>query len=91
MVHILLEWLDDILSRIRKIRLRNSIVVPILLVLISVVLFVFVAGYYVNKSVFYSVFEEREGNKARNIHLTIKSIVSTEVQRISSIAKILLV
>ncbi len=89
MMTILLEWLEDILSRIRKIRLRNSIVVPILLVLISIVLFVFVAGYYVNKSVFYSVFEEREGNKARNIHLTIKSIVSTEVQRISSIAKIL--
>ncbi|MGE5844201.1 MAG: PAS domain S-box protein, partial [Syntrophaceae bacterium] len=50
---------------------------------------ILVTGYYINESVFYSVFEEREGNKARNIHLTIESIVSTEVKRISSIAKIL--
>ena len=47
------------------------------------------AGYYINKSVFHAVFEERESNKARNIHLTIESIVSTEVNRISSLAKIL--
>ncbi|MGB7630081.1 MAG: ATP-binding protein [Candidatus Deferrimicrobium sp.] len=47
------------------------------------------AGYYINKSVFHAVFEERESNKARNIHLTIESIVSTEVNRIASLAKIL--
>ncbi|HZL97374.1 MAG TPA: cache domain-containing protein [Terriglobales bacterium] len=39
--------------------------------------------------VFHAVFEERESNKARNIHLTIESIVSTEVNRIFSLAKIL--
>jgi len=40
-------------------------------------------------AVFHAVFEERESNKARNIHLTIESIVSTEVNRIFSLAKIL--
>jgi len=83
------EFREDILMRIRKIRVRNSIAIPILLVLLSIALVVLVTGYYVNKSVFYSVFEERESNKARNIHLTIESIVATEVNRISSIAKIL--
>ena len=80
---------EDFLMRIRKIRVRNSIAIPIVLILLSIGLGILVAGYYINKSVFYSVFEERESNKARNIHLTIESIVSTEVKRISSLAKIL--
>jgi PAS domain S-box-containing protein len=75
--------------RSRKIRFRNTIAIPIMLILLSIAVVVLVTGYYVNKSVFYSVFEEREGNKARNIHLTIESIVSSEVQRISSMARIL--
>ena len=83
------EFREDFVMRIRKIRVRNSIAIPIILVLLSIALVVLVTGYYVNKSVFYSVFEERESNKARNIHLTIESIVATEVKRISSIAKIL--
>jgi PAS domain S-box-containing protein len=80
---------EDILIRIRKIRVRNSIAIPIVLILLSIAMVVLVTGYYVNKSVFYSVFEERESNKARNIHLTIESIVATEVKRVSSFAKIL--
>jgi len=80
---------NDFLMRTRKIRVRNTIAIPIVLILLSIALGILVTGYYVNKSVFYSVFEEREGNKARNIHLTIESIVFTEVKRISSIAKIL--
>lgn len=83
------EFLTDFLTRIRKTRVRNSIALPIVMILLSIALVILVAGYYVNKSVFYSVFEERESNKARNIHLTIESIVSTEVKRISSMAKIL--
>jgi PAS domain S-box-containing protein len=86
---VLLDWREDFLMRIRKIRIRNSIAIPIVLILLSIAMVILVAGYYINKSVFYSVFEERESNKARNIHLTIESIVSTEVKRISSIAKIL--
>ena len=86
---VLSEFLKDFLTRIRKTRVRNSIALPIVMILLSIALVILVAGYYVNKSVFYSVFEERESNKARNIHLTIESIVSTEVKRISSMAKIL--
>jgi signal transduction histidine kinase len=83
------EFLKDFLTRSRKFRVRNSIAIPIVMILLSIALVILVTGYYVNKSVFYSVFEEREGNKARNIHLTIESIVSMEVKRISSMARIL--
>ena len=83
------EFLKDILMRIRKTRVRNTIAFPIVMILLTIAVVILVTGYYVNKSVFYTVFEERESNKARNIHLTIESIVSTEVKRISSMARIL--
>jgi len=83
------DFHKDFLMRIRKTRVRNSIAFPIVMILLTIAVVILVTGYYVNKSVFYTVFEEREGNKARNIHLTIESIVSTEVKRISSMAKIL--
>ncbi|MBE0569389.1 MAG: response regulator [Deltaproteobacteria bacterium] len=69
--------------------MRNSIAIPIVSLILVIGSGVLTAGYYINKSVFHTVFEERESNKARNIHLTIESIVSTEVTRISSLARIL--
>ena len=83
------DFRADFLMRIRKLHIRNTIAIPIVLILLSIALGILVTGYYINKSVFYSVFEERESNKARNIHLTIGSIVSTEEKRIASFAKIL--
>ena len=83
------EFLGDVRARIRKLRPRNTIAIPIVLLLLFIGAGILTAGYYINKSVFHSVFEERESNKAKNIHLTIESIVSTEVNRISSLAKIL--
>ncbi|MGE5285475.1 MAG: ATP-binding protein [Actinomycetota bacterium] len=77
------------MEKIRKLRPRNTIAIPIVLLLLLFGAGILTAGYYINKSVFHAVFEERESNKARNIHLTIESIVSTEVNRISSLAKIL--
>ena len=79
----------DVRARIRNLRPRNTIAIPIVLLLIIIGAGILTAGYYINKSVFHAVFEERESNKARNINLTIESIVSTEVNRISSLAKIL--
>ncbi len=76
-------------ARICKLRPRNTIAIPIVLLLIIIGAGILTAGYHINKSVFHTVFEERESNKARNIHLTIESIVSTEVNRIASLAKIL--
>ena len=83
------EIFGDVRARIRKLRPRNTIAIPIVLLLLFIGTGVLTAGYYINKSVFHAVFEERESNKAGNIHLTIESIVSTEVNRISSLAKIL--
>ena len=83
------EFLGDVRARIRKLRPRNTIAIPIVLLLLFIGAGILTAGYYINKSVFHAVFEERESNKARNIHLTIESIVTTEVNRISSLAKIL--
>ena len=79
----------DVRESVRKLRPRNTIAIPIVLLLLFIGAGILTAGYYINKSVFHAVFEERESNKARNIHLTIESIVSTEVNRISSLAKIL--
>jgi PAS domain S-box-containing protein len=81
--------LADVLEKIRKVRLRHSIAIPAVLLILFVGAVILTAGYLINKSVFYTVFEERESNKARNIHLTIESIVTTEVNRISSLSKIL--
>ena len=83
------EIFGDVRERIRKLRPRNTIAIPIVLLLLFIGAGILTAGYYINKSVFHAVFEERESNKARNIHLTIESIVSTEVNRIASLAKIL--
>ena len=83
------EIFGDVRERVRKLRPRNTIAIPIVLLLLFIGAGILTAGYYINKSVFHTVFEERESNKARNIHLTIESIVSTEVNRISSLAKIL--
>jgi PAS domain S-box-containing protein len=83
------EIIGDVRARIRKLRPRNTIAIPIVLLLLFIGAGILTAGFYINKSVFHAVFEERESNKARNIHLTIESIVSTEVNRIASLAKIL--
>jgi len=83
------EIFDVVRGRIRKLRPPNTIAIPIVSLLLLFGAGILTAGYYINKSVFHAVFEERESNKARNIHLTIESIVSTEVNRISSLAKIL--
>jgi PAS domain S-box-containing protein len=83
------EIFGDVRARIRKLHLRNTIAIPIVSLLLFIGAGILTSGYYINKSVFHAVFEERESNKARNIHLTIESIVSTEVNRISSLAKIL--
>ncbi|HZW37646.1 MAG: ATP-binding protein [Deltaproteobacteria bacterium] len=71
------------------IKFRNSIAIPIILILLSLTTAILVAGYYINEQVFYNVFEEREKSKASNINLTIESLISSEVKRISSFAKVL--
>src|SRR4030042_133776 len=76
----------DVRVNIRKLRPRNTIAIPIVLLLLFIGAGILTAGYYINKSVFHAVFEVRERNIARNIHLTIESIVSTEGHRISSLA-----
>lgn len=70
-------------------RYKNSIAIPITLFFLLIVAGIFAAGYFVNKNVFYTVFEERESNKAKNIHLTINSILSLETKKLSSLSKIL--
>ncbi|MCL2103222.1 MAG: PAS domain S-box protein [Syntrophorhabdaceae bacterium] len=72
-----------------NIRLRISIVFPIVFLLLFIGASLLVAGYLINKSVFHTVFEERERNKARNTHQAINSFVSQETTRISELADIL--
>jgi len=73
----------------RFFKFRNSIAIPIILILLSLTAGILAAEYYINKQVFYNVFEEREKSKASNINLTIESLISSEVKRIGSFAKVL--
>jgi PAS domain S-box-containing protein len=72
-----------------RLRIRNTVAIPIVLLLLSLTLGVLVSGYYVNKRVFRDVFEERERNRAKGIHLTIESLVSREEKRVSDFASVL--
>lgn len=71
------------------VRFRNSIAIPLILFFLSIVVGIFLAGYFINKSVFYHVFEDRESNKAKNIHLTIGSILEMETKKLSSFSNVL--
>jgi hypothetical protein len=44
----------DFLKRLRKLRPRNTIAVPVVSILLLITLGIFTAGYYINKSVFYT-------------------------------------
>ncbi len=79
----------ELRARILALCPRNTIAIPVVVLLLFIGAGILTTGYYINKSVFHAVFEERESNKAKNIHLTIESIVSTEVNRIASLGKIL--
>ncbi len=70
-------------------RLKNSIAIPLILFFLAIVLGIFVAGYFVNEKVFYRVFEERESNKAKNIHLTVGSILSLETRKLAGFSNVL--
>lgn len=70
-------------------RLRNSIAIPLILFFLSIVGGIFLTGYFINENVFYTVFEERESNKAKNIHLTIGSILSLEMKKLTSFSNVL--
>ena len=70
-------------------RFRSTIAIPILVILLFMTTGILLTGYYINKSVFYNVFEERENNKLRNLHLTIESLISREEKRIAGFAKVL--
>lgn len=70
-------------------KFRHSIAVPILFILLFLTTGILIAGYFINRKVFYNVFEERENNKLKNIHLTIESLISGEEKRIADFAKVL--
>jgi PAS domain S-box-containing protein len=70
-------------------RIRKSITVPIVCILVVMASTILVAGYLINRHVFYNVFEARERAKLRNIHRTIESLISNEATRISGLAKVL--
>ena len=84
-----IEKITEVFKKIREYRFRRSIVFPIVLLLLLIGAGLLLAGYLINRSVFHTVFEEREQHKARNTHQAIDSLVSHEVTRISELAKIL--
>jgi PAS domain S-box-containing protein len=85
----IIEKSRDVLEKLRGIRVRRSIVFPVVLLLLFIGAGLLLAGYEINKSVFHTVFEERERNKAKGAHQVIESIVTQEVSRIMGLARIL--
>jgi len=83
------EKIKEALMRFREFRFRRSIVFPIVLLLLFIGAGLLLAGYLINRSVFHTVFEEREQHKAHATHHAIDSLVSQEITRISELAKIL--
>ena len=79
----------ETLHDLRDFRIQRSIVFPIVLLLLFMGAGLLLAGYLINRSVFHTVFEERERNKAQNTHRAINSLVSQEATRISGLARIL--
>ncbi len=55
--------MKDIRRKFRGFRVRNSIVYPIVLLLVFIGAGILFAGYQINKSVFRTVFEERSGTR----------------------------
>ena len=89
MIIVAIEKIKEAFKRFRKFSFRKSIVFPIVFLLLFIGAGLLLAGYLINRSVFYAVFEEREHNKAHNTHHMINSLVSQEVTRISDLTKIL--
>jgi len=84
-----LEKTTEAFKKLRAFRFRRSIIFPIVFLLLLIGAGLLLAGYLINRSVFHTVFEEREQHKARNTHHAIDSLVSQEANRISELAKIL--
>ncbi len=83
------KTIEGVREKLRGFRVRKSIFLPIVLLLLFIGAGILLAGYQINKSVFHTVFEERERHKAQDMHRMIESLVSQEINRISGLAKIL--
>jgi len=70
-------------------RWKNTLAVPIVALLLVVAIVMLLIGYFVNDRVFYSALEEREMDKANSIRFATRSIIDSEVRRLSTISRIL--
>jgi len=70
-------------------RLKNTLAIPIVGLLVVLAVAMLLIGYFVNNRVFYSALEEREKDKANSIRFATRSILDAEVRRLSTISRIL--
>ncbi len=70
-------------------RWKNSLAVPIVALLLLLAVGMLLIGYYINDKVFYTAIEERERDKANSIRFATRSIIDTEVRKISTLSGIL--
>ncbi len=70
-------------------RWKNSLAVPIIVLLLVVALGMLLVGYYINERVFYSALEERERDKVNSIRFATRSIIDTEIRKLSTLSRVL--
>jgi signal transduction histidine kinase len=70
-------------------RWKNSLAIPIVALLLVVAVGMLLVGYVINDQVFYSALEEREKDKANSIRFATRSIIDSEVRKLSTLSGIL--
>jgi signal transduction histidine kinase/CheY-like chemotaxis protein len=70
-------------------RWKNSLAIPVIALLLVVAVGMLMIGYFINDRVFYTALEEREKDKANSIRFATKSIIDSEVRKLSTLSGIL--
>jgi len=72
-----------------RLRWKNSLAIPIVALLLVVAVGMLLIGYVINDRVFYTALEERERDKANSIRFATRSIIDSEVRKLSTLSSLL--
>ena len=68
-------------------RLKNSLAIPIIILLIVVACCTLYVGYYINIHSLRSALEARERDRADNVYFTIDSLIKEDINYLSKLSK----
>ncbi len=70
-------------------RWKNSLAIPIVVLMLMMAIGMLLIGYVINSRVFYSVIEEREKDKANSIWFGTRSLIDAEIVKLSTLSNLL--